>query len=512
MSRLPVLLLALLPLAIRADVTLAPLFTDHAVLQRDKPVPVWGRAAPGEKVTVTFRDQTMQATANADGRWIVRLEPLKPGAPAAMAISGRNSIKLDDVVVGEVWVCSGQSNMEFRVWGPVGDVFRVDNADAEVAAANYPLIRQFKVERAVAASPADTAQGAWVVCSPATVGQFTAVGYFFARDVRQKLGVPVGLINSAWGGTAIESWMSDTALKSDPAFAVVDERWAQAMVDWPAKVAADKAAHVAQDKEEAAAKAAGSAKYAEFVKTKPWLPPPPSPASPDAPRSLFNGMINPLVPYGIRGVLWYQGEGNGSNAMEYHALFAAMITAWRAQWGQGDFPFYWVQLPNFKAEGSYATEWVQLREAQAQTLSLPNTGMAVTIDVGDPASIHPRNKQAVGQRLAMIAGHQIYGGAGEWSGPQFQSVECVGPRMRVHFDHAADGLVAHGTPPASFALAGADRHFFPASARIEGETVIVSAPEVPAPVAVRYAWTAAPEASLFNGAGLPAAPFRSDEW
>lgn len=504
--------MALLCWQARADVTLAPLFTDHAVLQRDKPVPVWGDAGSGEAVTVTFRDQTVHATAGKDGRWIVYLDALKPGAPAELVVNGKNTIRLQDIVVGEVWVCSGQSNMEFRVWGPVGDVYRVDDADAEVAAAHYPLIRHFKVDRAVAPQPADTARGVWVVCSPETVGQFTAVGYFFSRALVEQLGIPIGIINSTWGGTAVESWMSELALASDPAFAAVDGRWTKALVNWPAKVAAYDAARAAQDKDESAAKAAGPAKYAEFLKTKPWIPPPPSPTSPDAPRSLFNGMINPLLPCAIRGVLWYQGEGNGSRPGEYHALFAAMITAWRQHWGQGDFPFYWVQLPNYAGSNPRGTDWALLREAQAQTLTLPNTGMAVTIDIGDPNNIHPRNKQEVGRRLALIARHQVYGIPGDWSGPRFKLAAREGSTMRVLFDHAEGGLVAHDRLPAEFQLAGADRRFYPATARIERNSVVLFAPEVPAPLAVRYAWANAPEANLFNGAGLPAAPFRSDDW
>ncbi len=507
-----VLAALLFPMTVPADVVLAPLFTDHAVLQQGKAVPVWGRATPAEKVTVTFRDQVVSATAGPDGRWIVYLDPLQPGAPGELVVAGRNTIKLQDVVVGEVWVCSGQSNMEFRVWGPPGDVYRVNNADAEVVAARFPLIRQFLVERAVAAQPADTARGAWVVCSPETAGMFTAVGYFFARDLCQKLGVPIGLISCAWGGTAIESWMSDYALRGNPAFAVADQRWSAAMVNWPAKVAAYQAAVAAQEKEEAAARAAGPTQLAAFLKIKPWLPPPPSPESPDGPRALFNGMINPLLPGAIRGVLWYQGEANDGRPEEYHALFEAMIKAWRAHWGQGDIPFYWVQLPNFDAGDAHATNWARLREAQAQALTLPATGMAVTIDIGDPGNVHPRDKQDVGRRLALIARHHVYNISGDWSGPVFESAAAEGAAMRVRLSHADGGLVAHGRPAASFQIAGADRKFHPATARIERDTVIVSAPEVKAPVAVRYAWTNAPEANLFNGAGLPAAPFRSDSW
>ena len=513
MPRRLLLLVALLPLAIRAEITLAPLFTEHAVLQQGKAVPVWGRAAPGESVTVTFRDQTAHATAGKDGSWIIYLEPLNPGAPADLVVTGRNTIRLRDVVVGEVWVCSGQSNMEFTLCGPPGSVYRVDNADAEVAAAHYPLIRQFKVERAVAAQPADTASGTWVVCSPETAGQFTAVGYFFARDLCERLGVPVGIINSTWGGTAIESWLSDAALKSDPACAVVDERWAKALADAPALRAAREATLASLARQEAGAKAESPAKYAEFLSKKPWLPPLPGPDSPDTPRGLFNGMINPLLPGAIRGILWYQGETNVSRPGEYGRLLAALITHWRLHWGQGDVPFFWVQLPNYRDAGDASdVAWARLREAQARALALPNTGMVVTIDIGEPDNIHPRNKQEVGRRLALLARHSVYGIPGDWTGPVYQSVERAGAALRVHFAHADNGLMAHDKPLAGFVLAGADRHFRPAAARIDGTTVVVSASDVPEPVAVRYAWADAPDANLFDGAGLPAAPFRSDDW
>ena len=506
-------LVALLaPMSVSADVVLAPLFTDHAVLQQGKPVPVWGRAAPNEKVTVAFRDQVVAATAGADGRWMVYLDALKPGAPAELVVSGQNTIRLQDVLVGEVWVCSGQSNMEFRVWGPPGDVYRANHADEEVAAANFPLIREFKVDRAVAAQPAGTARGAWVVCSPATAGAFSAVGYFFARDLFERLGVPVGIITAAYGGTSIESWMSDYALKSNPGFAVVDQRWAEALVGWPEKLAAYHVAVARQEKEDAAEKAAGPAKYAAYLKARPWIPPPASPESPDAPRSLFNGMINPLLPWALRGVLWYQGEGNTGRPVEYRALFEAMIRAWRAHWGQGDLPFYWVQLANYDGGDGRGTGWARLREAQAQALALPQTGMAVAIDIGEPDNIHPRNKQEVGRRLALIARHHLYNISGDWTGPTFASAGREGAAMRVRFDHADGGLVAHARPPDSFQIAGADHRFVPATARIDRDSVIVSAPAVTAPVAVRYAWTNAPDANLFNGAGLPAAPFRTDDW
>ena len=513
MPRCSVLLVALLSLTARADVTLAPLFTDHAVLQQDKPVPVWGRAAPEEKITVTFRDQTVHATAGKDGSWIVYLAALKPGSPADLVVAGTNTVRLTDVVVGEVWVCAGQSNMEFRVWGPPGDVYRVDDADAEVAAATHPLIRDFKVERAVAAKPADTAKGAWVVCSPQTAGSFTAVGYFFARDLAARLDVPIGIIDCTWGGTAIESWLSDAALKSDPAFMVVAERWAQALAEAPRLRAEREAtlAKLAQD--EAAAKAAGPEKLAEFQKHVPWMPPLPGPDSPDAPGGLFNGMVNPLLPGAIRGVLWYQGESNVGRPGEYGALFRALITFWRQHWGQGTFPFLFVQLPDYRDPGDPSGfAWARLREAQASALALPNTGMAVTIDIGDPANIHPRHKQEVGRRLALIARHEVYNIPGNWSGPLFKAAVREGAALRVTFDHSGSGLLAQEKPLAGFVIAGADRHFYPAAAQIDNGSVVVSAPQVKEPVAVRYAWADDPDANLFDGAGLPAAPFRSDDW
>ena len=512
-QRLLLLLAALFPWCLRADVTLAPLFADHAVLQQGRPVPVWGRAAPGEKVSVAFRDQTVAAAAGPDDRWVAWLEPLKPGAPAELVVTGRNVLKVQDVVVGEVWVCSGQSNMEFTVRG----VLRVNNADEEVAAAQYPLIRQFAVEKTVADRPADRVRGAWAVCSPETAGNFTAVGYFFARDLYQKLGVPVGLINSSWGGTPIEPWISEDALAGDPAFAVVKERWKQAVAEFPSQAAyeaaraeftkAAAAAYEAWMQAPPAEKAACLARLGAVYSHTPH-----GHGDPATPAGLFNGMINPLIPYGIRGALWYQGESNAGMAAEYHALFAAMITDWRKHWGQGDFPFYWVQLANFSNSDPADTSWARLREAQTQTLTLPNTGMAVTIDIGDPGDIHPRNKQEVGRRLALIARHHLYDIPGDWSGPMFKSAAREGAAMRVRFDHADGGLVAHDRPPAGFQIAGADRQFHPATARIERDTVVVSAPEVKEPVAVRYAWTNAPEANLYDGAGLPAGPFRSDNW
>ena len=510
--RLLVLCVVLGASGLRGDVALAPLFADHAVLQRDKPVAVWGRAGAGETVAVTFLGRRVTTTAGSDNRWILFLPPLAANASGSdLVVQGKNTLAIHDVVVGEVWICSGQSNMEFLVGGKN---LRLLNADAEIAAAHYPLIRHIKIANKESDVPIDTAGGAWAVCSPATVGQFSAVGYFFAREIHRKLGIPIGLINSSWGGTRVEAWMSADTLESDPAFAVVGRRWRQTLADYPQKKAAFDASIVAWDKAEPAARAAGSAALAAFLKAnpKPWYPPA-GPGRPETPSGLFNAMIHPLLPYTIRGVIWYQGEANIARAYEYHRLFSAMITSWRACFGQGDFPFYWVQLPNFDQPNDPTHEaWAFLREAQAQTLSLPATGQAVAIDLGDPENIHPGNKQEVGRRLALIAKAKVYDIPIDFSGPVFAGATREGAAMRVKFKDAGTGLIAVGRPLQSFELAGADRQFHPAEAAIMGDTLLVRSPQVPAPVAVRYAWRNAPDANLQNGAGLPASPFRSDTW
>lgn len=519
------------PLAVPAwaDVSLAPLFSDHAVLQRDKPVPVWGRADAGEKIVVTFAGQSQQTTAGGDGRWIVYLDALSArGEGAELTVSGKNVVIVRDIVVGEVWLCSGQSNMEFTVGPRPGwqANTRVTNAPAELAAARWPLVRHVRIATRVADAPADTAAtSGWQLTAPETVGEFTAVGYFFARDLFQKLGVPIGLVNSSVGGTPVESWLSPAAIASNPALGVVAERWRENLAAFPANRAAHEAALAVWTAAETKAKADAAVAGA---KTKPktdgarthaaWLKKNPRPRAPrgpgDAwtPTGLFNGMINPLLPYAIRGTVWYQGESNAERAAEYRGLFAAMITAWRAHFGQGDFPFYWVSLANYKnpADATGLT-YAALREAQTQTLALPNTGQALAIDVGHPDDIHPANKQDVGRRLAMLAKNRVYGLTVDDTGPTFAAVAREGTVLRVQFTHAS-GLIAHDKPVQSLEIAGADKIFYPATAKIERETLVVSAPKVREPVAVRYAWRNAPEANLYNGAGLPAVPFRSDSW
>ncbi len=445
---------------------LAPLFRDHAVLQQGRAVPVWGRAGPGEHVSVSFAGQTVGATAGADGRWIAVLGPLAPNAAGSeLVVAGREPVAVRDVLVGEVWLCSGQSNMEFPVDGGAAGR-RVDNAPGEVAAAGHPLIRHFKVAPRSSAVPLDNADGDWRVCSPETVGAFTAVGYFFARDLLDRVGVPIGIINCTWSGAPLESWMSPAAL----------------------------AAALLPGGRPPTAAAQGA--------REPWVP-----------SSVFNGMVHPLLPYALRGVLWYQGEADVGRAATYAVQFPALITAWRSHFGEDELPFFWVQLANFKAPSDARGEsWAYLREAQSRALSLPGTGQAVAMDIGEPGNPAPRNKQEVGRRLALIAKAKVYSLSVDYSGPVFRGADAEAGSMRVHFLFTGEGLTASGGPLHSFEVAGADRVFHAATAQIQGDAVVVRSPLVRQPVAVRYAWRNAPDANLFNGAGLPAAPFRSDDW
>jgi sialate O-acetylesterase len=444
---------------------LAPPFRDHAVLQQGRPVPVWGRAAPGEHVSVSFAGQRVGATADPDGRWIAVLAPLAAsGVGADLTVAGREAATVHDVLVGEVWLCSGGGNMEFAV-NDGSFTYRVRDAAAEAAGARYPLLRQFKVARQASAEPMDGAAGDWTACSPATVGSFTAVGYFFARELVLRLGVPIGIINCTWTGTPIESWMSPAALSAFPGYSNGHRAGAGPVAD-------------------------------------PWVP-----------SCLFNGMIHPLLPYAVRGVVWYQGEGNVGRAAAYAAQFPALITSWRSHFGEADMPFLWVQLAGYAAAGSGPGEpWARLREAQAAALALPGTGQAVAIDIGEPGNLYPRNKQEVGRRLALIAKARVYSIPVDYSGPEFAGVSAEGASVRVSFLFAGDGLTAAGKPLQSFQVAGADRVFHAASAIIRDDTVLVHSPAVAQPVAVRYAWSNSPEANLYSGDGLPAAPFRSDDW
>jgi sialate O-acetylesterase len=481
--------------AVRADVTVPALLADHMVVQRGLPVHVWGMAAPQEAVSVTFRGETKSCIADDDGRWSVYLSPGEAGGPFQMSIKATNAITLNDILVGDVWVASGQSNMEFAMkW--------VTNADAEIAAAQYPKIRIFTVKHKPADYPLENVDSkGWAACTPETVADSSAVAYFFARHLQQKLGVPVGLVESFWGGTAAESWTSLHALSADAALMPVFAARAK-MLDTQATTV------LRLQKEEREFQQAVEQAKSEG-KPRPWPNWHPDFAA-WAPAALYNGMIAPLTPFAIRGVIWYQGEANASpdRAFLYAHLFQTMIRDWRNQWGEGDFPFLFVQIANWNTEPGEL--WPEVRDAQRQALALKNTGMAVTIDVGDPVDIHPKNKQDVGLRLALAARAIAFGEKIEWSGPLYRQVTHEEHALRVWFDHAG-GLMAKGVEVTGFEVAGADGKYSPAEAKIGGESVIVSSSAVPTPVSVRYGWAANPTCNLFNKEGLPASPFQAPE-
>jgi len=642
-----------------ADVSLPAIFSDHAVLQKSAHVPVWGRAEPGEKVTVTLGQAKAVATAGDGNRWeaVLDLSRSAPG-PFNMVVQGTNTLTVSDVVVGEVWLASGQSNME---WPLVNTI----DAGKEVAASANPLLRLFSVTKAEAAVPVKGYQGKWVVAGPQTVAGFSAVGYYFGKFLQQGLKAPVGIVLSAWGGTPSETWTSKEALASDPEISAGAEKaeadlrtysrrlreYLMGISDWqdtnqrkdrpfdgvpsgedwqaasvPGKlggagaiwlrrtlqIPAEQAGRpltitlgegtsgieqvfwngkpVGSTSLEQAAKTRGNRVHTvpasqvtagEAVvairlfhpfsdiattanitvgnpplagdwkkKTEFELPPlsPDAkasiPASPglepwawQAPAHLFNAMISPLIPYAIQGAIWYQGENNVPRAFQYRKAFPLLISDWRSKWGQGDFPFYFCQLANMNGKQSAPgdSNWAELREAQSRTLSLPNTGQAVLIDLGDANNIHPRNKSDVGSRLAFLALARTYGKSVPFSGPVYASMKIEGKNIRLTFDKTDGGLVAKPLPatyslstatnetaplvpnsPKSklegFAICGADQQWAWADARIDGNQVVVWSDQVPAPVAVRYAWSNNPTCNLYNGACLPASPFRTDDF
>lgn len=637
-----------------ADVSLPSVISDHMVLQQGVPVPVWGKADSDEKVTVTFEGQAKQAVAGPDGRWIVRLDALKamPGQTGKkLTITGKNSITVQDVLIGETWVCSGQSNMQF----PLSGTF---DSQSEIAAANFPEIRLFTVANRMATVPQDDCEGQWVVCSPETAKVFSAVGYFFGRHLYQTLDLPVGLINSSWGGTVAEAWVGEEALRKNlPEFipdiekqkipkdtdnqAIADYKekginyqaevekffkleedlagaektagvefddstwkamklpgnweirdlpdldgivWFRKTIDVPAawagldiilklgpidevdvtwfngaqvgargcsrthdvqywnqpreyRVAGNlvKAGknviairvsdssgqgglwgstpesmrvELADSSDKSTLGLVGDWKYqVEFT-----LPPASSnPETPNRPNVLFNAMINPLIPYAIGGVIWYQGESNASRADQYRTLLPTLISDWRARFG--DFPFLIVQLANFMAaaETPQESDWAELREAQTLTTSkLPKVGQALAIDLGDAMDIHPRNKQDVGRRLGLAAEAIAYGRDIEYSGPVFKEMHISDGKAELSFTHTEGGLKLKGDPNKAFAICGADKKFVWADAEIQGDKVFVSSPAVTQPIAVRYAWGDNPSCNLVNGADLPAVPFRTE--
>lgn len=626
-----------------ATVKLPVIFGDSMVLQREKPITVWGWANPGEKITVKFRSQNKSVTANASGKWKLQLDPEKAGGPYTLTIAGSNTIVLKDVLVGEVWVCSGQSNMEMAVK-------HCDSAELEIKSANFPQIRHFAVQRNMSGTPKDdlSFKARWQPATSANVADFTAVGYFFAREIYQRLGVPVGLIHSSWGGTVVETWTSREGFGSDAYFneianlprldidsainakkAVFNDMvqklqgslpQASVVADWrnesyndqtwpkmqlPAawetqqlknfdgavwfrktvNVNATDAGKPAvlslgllddSDSTYVNGKLVGTARNQSQIKRVYNIPAGVLKAGANSialkiedywgsggvtgdkndlylqiqngskqalagdwnfqvesvaenavavspnnyPSLLFNAMINPIIPFTMRGVLWYQGESNADRAYEYRKSFPLMINDWRRHWNQGDFPFYFVQLSSFNwangNDSNTGSRWGELREAQSMTLALPNTGMAVTTDIGNRTDIHPHNKQDVGKRLAAVALHNAYELPVICEGPTYETMEAEGNKITILFSQTHTGIIAKGDKYGyikGFEIAGADKKFYFARATMDGHRVVVAADSVKQPVAVRYAWADdAGEANLYNKEGFPAVPFRTDLW
>ena len=498
-----------------SQIKLPPHFSDHMVLQRDMKVPIWGTAKPGGEVTVTFAGQKKTTQAGRDGKWMIKLDPMRSSAESRkMTITETGDTQtsgFDDVLVGEVWLCSGQSNMDFTVAKTEKYYFAgTNNEAAEVAAANYPLIRRFTGDWSKSAEPKTEVPGTWKVVNPETVREFSAIGYFFARDLQKEIKVPIGVMVLTYGASTAHSWIRREALSADPQLKSFTEKFDSDLYAFktdPAIKGKREKDLKQWEADAAAAKVAGK-------------PAPRRPRNPDPiedqhnPTVMFNGMIAPVIPFAIRGVLWYQGESITGDKALFPKVNETLINDWRKLWGQGDFPFYFVQLAPNKdpkpdpSESSIA----EVRERQAQALRVPNTAMAITIDIGDAKDIHPHNKQDVGDRLSRIALARIYGRKNEYSGPVFESMKIDGSSIRLKFSHTTGGLIAKGGPLKYFAIAGADKKFVWADARISGDTVVVANSSVGSPMYVRYAWADNPDGcNLYNQARLPALPFRTDK-
>jgi sialate O-acetylesterase len=499
------LVLALAALA-HADVKPHALFTDGCVLQAGKEIPIWGTADPGEKVKVELDRGTADTTADKDGHWLVRLPKMTAGNdPVFLTITGKNKVVVKNVFIGEVWICSGQSNMEWTLKNSY-------EGDHHIQTSSDPKLHLFTVPKTVSLTPVSTVNGKWVECSPQTVGGFSAVAYFFGRDLRKALNVPVGLIHTSWGGTPAQAWTSKEALNAEASLQYYHNGLDAAMKNYDPEKAQEayKVALAKWEEESAKAKAAG-----QKPPNKPQPPQKPG-GGPGTPSSLYNGMIAPLLPYAIAGAIWYQGESNAGQAYEYLTIFPAMIKDWRKHFGQGDFPFLFVQLAPFQkpAEQPGEHNWAELREAQLITaLTLPKTGMAVITDAGE-ADIHPKKKEPVGARLAIAARAIAYGEKIEYSGPVYEKAKFEDGKAVLSFTHVDEGLTAVGKQELTgFTICGEDHKFHNAKAVITGSnTIEVTCPDVPKPVAVRFGWAVFPVVNLYNKAGLPASPFRTDDF
>lgn len=463
-----------------AQLSLPSMFSDNMILQQKTNIPIWGKTTPGNKVKIvtSWNKKEYIAEADENGYWITRIVTPSAGGPYEIKIIDNQAITLKNVMIGEVWLCSGQSNMEMPLagWG------KINNYEQEIENANYPNIRLFQAEKKTSNYPLSNITAAdegWQECSSATIDKFSATAFFFGRELYKNLKTPIGLIHTSWGGTHAEAWTSYESLKLMPDFREKSEQFAQLSPN------------------------STDSSISEVLK------------SPHNPTTLYNAMIAPIVPYTIKGAIWYQGESNAAKAYQYRTLFPLMINDWRTKWGT-DFPFYFVQLANFMQTNEEPTEssWAELREAQMQTLKLINTGMAVTIDIGDANDIHPKNKQDVGKRLALLARSGTYGEKRIVAmGPLYDSYIIDNGKIIISFHPSKSKLTTSDRESLKgFSIAGPDKKFYWAEAMIEGDKIVVSAATVPFPVAVRYAWADNPICNLINEAGLPASPFRTDDW
>lgn len=511
-------LLCLSSTSLSAAVALHPLFSDNAVLQRERLLPIWGTAAPGETITVSLGDISKSTVTDAEGDWLVSLPPQSASLkPVMLQAKGTSTVQARNVLIGDVWLCSGQSNMGFSL-GSCG-------APDDVRTADFPLIRHFGVHEQFANSPQTSIQGNWSVCTPGNAASFSAVAYYFGRRIHAETGVPIGLLRSCVGGTNIELWISQNTLLNTPALAPYANQMRDSLSKYRDEVKERLPAMNVWMKRSQAALDVGD-------------PLPESPVFPEFPFgerrhrprcvTLYNGMIAPLLPFALRGVLWYQGEnntGNAADSQQYLEKMSAMVSSWRQLFVSENLPFYYVQLTSWQdpnPDPAGGDGWVYVREAQRKAMErIPHSGMAVTIDVGDAKDIHPKNKRAVGERLAQWALCREYGKSLVPSGPLFQSMQINGHQARIQFRYVENGLVSgklgveagEDSRINGFAIAGVDKKWRWANARIDGKTVVVSHPDVPVPVAVRYAFSNNPvNANLYNTDGLPASPFRTDEW
>ncbi|UCE41216.1 MAG: sialate O-acetylesterase [Candidatus Aminicenantes bacterium] len=503
----------LLTTFLTADIRLPSVIGSHMVVQQDKPIKIWGWAVPGEGISVVFADQRAQTSVNSDGMWEVQLKAMKAGkSPQEMTITGTQSpaVHLNDIHLGEVWICSGQSNMEWEMW-------RTHSPIPEIQRADFPQIRLFHVPRKVSVFPLEDVEAEWEVCAPQTIRDFSAVAYYFGKELSQKLGVPVGLISTRWGGTQIEPWTPVIGFQSVPELRDIPKEMKSEDNEYRTELKKHLQEHKNWLKMVEEALLQG-----KKIPIQPDIPLHPQ-YDPQAPTALYNAMIHPLIRFGIRGAIWYQGESNRNDGLIYTKKMEALITGWRSVWELGDFPFFYVQLAPYNYgyllndEESDTLDFHRLPliwEAQLQALKIPNTGMTVTTDITNLYDIHPKNKRDVGYRLSLWALAKTYGHKDlVYSGPLYKSMSVEGNKIRIQFDHVGSGLIALDDRPLSwFAIAGQDRTFYKARAEISGASVLAWSEKVSGPVAVRFGWHQLATPNLGNKEGLPASPFRTDRW